>query len=45
MEILHLSDIHYGADYDGKFNTANQWATVVNAEIVVHPVILSDYEP
>lgn len=30
MEILHLSDIHYGADYDGKFNTANQWATIVN---------------
>lgn len=29
MEILQLSDIHYGADYDGKFNTANQWATVV----------------
>lgn len=29
MEILQLSDIHYGADYEGKFNTANQWATVV----------------
>ena len=29
MEILQLSDIHYGADYDGKFNTANQWSAVV----------------
>lgn len=29
--ILQLSDIHYGADYDGKFDTADQWDAVVRS--------------
>lgn len=29
LNILQLSDIHYGADYDGKFDTADQWRAVV----------------
>lgn len=31
MEILHFSDIHYGADYNGKFDTADQWNAVVRS--------------
>lgn len=30
MKILQLSDIHYGADYDGKFNTAKQFQAVLD---------------
>lgn len=29
LNVLQLSDIHYGADYDGRFDTADQWAAVV----------------
>lgn len=29
LNVLQLSDIHYGADYDGKFDTADQWAAVI----------------
>lgn len=29
MEILQLSDIHYGTDYKGKFNTKDQFNKVV----------------